>query len=105
MHKVVRKPMAVLRNVYTGIQVLAAELYWLAGPDLIHRRKQRSRAKQIERLRLKLLSNDDVRLSNQLAVLEAERGTETSAFSTRRFAFLERLRARSGFTPDDTPTV
>jgi hypothetical protein len=68
-------PCAMLRNVRIGLQVLAAELYWLAGPDFSYRR---ARAKR-----------------------NAAGGSPTEDAVAARFAedrarFLERLRKRTG---------
>ena len=104
MHAVKNSPLAVVRNAYVGLQVLFAELYWLAVPDLVHRRKQRSMSKRSERLRFKLLgAPDDTVMRSELAALEANMATETSQFSAMRAQFLERLRVRTGFSSQETP--
>jgi hypothetical protein len=104
MHAVKSGPLAVISNVYAGLQVLFAELYWLAVPDLAYRRKQRSMAKRSERLRFKLLgAPDDTVMRSELAALEADMATEASRFSALRAQFLERLRVRIGFTFQETP--
>lgn len=96
-------PAAVLHNVFTGVQVLAAELYWLAIPDLSHRHKQRSMTKRLERLRLKLLAAPgDTMLTSELAALEAAMATEASQFSAMRAQHLERLRQRIGLASHET---
>jgi hypothetical protein len=79
-----RRPLAleVARTLYAGLVVLAAELYWLAGPDFRFRRRMRA-------LRTKAESGD---MRDQAAARER--------FAAERALFLERLRKRAGLDMD-----
>ena len=89
-------PCAVLRNVYAGLWVLAAELYWLAGPDFAFRRTQGKRGAAIARCRERLKTSDDVLLRTELDVLEAEHAAAAARFAGERSYYLGKLRKRSG---------
>lgn len=89
-------PCAMLRNVYIGLWVLLAELYWLAGPDFAFRRAQAARDKAIARCRARLQSSGDMLVQAELDMLEAEQAAAKARFAVDRAHYLERLRKRSG---------
>lgn len=88
---------AVLHNTYAGLCVLAAEVYWLAGPDMAFRRARRARADAIAACRERLQkADDDVLLRAELETLEAEESAAHAHFTADRAHYLERLRRRIG---------
>ena len=88
-------PWAILRNVYSGMWVLAAELYWLAGPDFVYRYSRGKRAAAIARCRERLyLCGTGTQA--ELDTLEAENAAAAACFAEKRTHFLERLRQRGG---------
>jgi hypothetical protein len=94
------KPCAMLRNVYIGLWVLLAGLYWLAGPDFAYRRSRAGRAVAIARCRERLYASG-VATQAELDMLEAEDAAAASRFAEERARFLERLRARGGLDTFD----
>lgn len=96
-----QKPCAVLHNVYLGLCVLGAELYWLAGPDRIARRELRMLESEIRRCRDKLLrepesKNQALRLRTELHVAEAESLAARLRHDRAHGLMLEHLRSRCG---------
>jgi len=88
-------PWAILRNVYSGMWVLAAELYWLAGPDFVYRYSRGRRVAAIVRCRERLYLYG-TGTQAELDALEAENAAADARFAEERDHFLERLRQRSG---------
>ena len=90
----------MLRNAYIGLWVLSASLYWLAGPDLTHRRARGKRAMAIAGCRARLQASGDMPnqadVQAELDVLEAEDAAAAAKFADERANFLQRLRKRSG---------
>jgi 1-deoxy-D-xylulose 5-phosphate reductoisomerase len=82
---------AMLRNARIGLQVLAAELYWLAGSDFAYRRARAKRNAAIA-------AADSAADGGQAEPdrLEAENAAAAARFAEDRARFLERLRKRTG---------
>jgi hypothetical protein len=80
----------VARTLYAGLLVLAAELYWLAGPDFRFRRRMRALRTNAARQQDGLAEPGD--REDQAAARER--------FAAERALFLERLRKRAGLDRD-----
>ncbi len=93
---VLRLPCIVLRNVYVGLWVLVSELYWLFGPDVAFRCRQRARDRAIRRCRARLSADGDRLVRAELDVLEAEQLAASANQEARRARFLDTLRQRCG---------
>ena len=86
----------ILRNVFVGLRVLFAELYWLAGPDWTFRRARRKQCAAIEACRAKSGSGDPLLIQAELDVLEAELAMAQTHQDARRARHLEDLRRNCG---------
>ena len=94
--KIVHTLGEILRNVFVGLRVLFAELYWLAGPDRTFRRTRRTQLEAIEACRAKSGTGDPLLVQAELEVLEAELAMAQTHQDARRAQYLETLRRNCG---------
>jgi hypothetical protein len=87
-----RRPLAleVAHTLYAGLLVLAAELYWLAGPDFAFRRRMRA----LKAAR-SLQPDGQAESGNR-----RDQAAARERFAAERALFLERLRKRAGLDAD-----